>query len=354
MSVCCVCRKRRIVGSDIVHHGFPLDSAMAARWCETLGFDRIPTHHAKVCGEHFRYEDYTSYDGVTRNKMLKPEAVPSLNLGNHSQSSSPEPPASARSFDNVSDYLPHIEKILQKHAVPQSIKISHDSNSKIVTISYSEISDPVAPKEQKIICSRCNAIFKKPRDLELHHKICRDNLNPYQCARCNATFKTITDLRLHKTCKTNSPEDSTSDDPSDDDGNDAEPRKVCKECLSYIPVNKMKKHYTKFHEGKDAPFACRICNLRLDDCHILCKHLRSHTLEQLRNIREKYPEGLHYSSKEQEYYECSLCGDIFSSEPACVIHQDTHLAPRFRCPICQRMLNTKDAFVNHLKKHTAN
>ncbi|XP_062706224.1 uncharacterized protein LOC109420676 isoform X2 [Aedes albopictus] len=80
MSVCCVCRKRRIVGSDIVHHGFPLDSAMAARWCETLGFDRIPTHHAKVCGEHFRYEDYTSYDGVTRNKMLKPEAVPSLNL----------------------------------------------------------------------------------------------------------------------------------------------------------------------------------------------------------------------------------------------------------------------------------
>lgn len=358
MSVCCVCRKRKIVGSETVHHGFPLDPTLAARWCETLGFDRIPSQYAKVCGEHFREDDYTTYDGSTRNKTLKVDSIPSVNLGNSPTPSSPEPPPGtlADSFENVSEYLPNIEKILQKYAVPQSIKITHDPSSQKITISYAALLDPVAPKEQKIICSKCNAIFKKPIDLQLHNKICRDNLNPYQCAKCNDTFKTIADLRMHKTCKPKPPTDSQSDsdDSNDDDENDDDymrPRKACKECASYIPVEKMKKHYAKFHVGKAAPFACRICNSRLNTCDDMSKHLRSHSLEQLHALKDKYPVGLHYSSAEREYFECCLCGNVFNTEPTCTVHQDGHLKPRVRCPICQRMFNTQDSFANHLKKH---
>ncbi|XP_062547338.1 zinc finger protein 182-like [Armigeres subalbatus] len=355
MSVCCVCRKRKITRSDIVFHGFPLDSAMAERWCEILGFERIPVSSAKVCGEHFLEDDYTTYDGATRNKTLKSAAVPSKNLGDNSQkSSAPEASTSipTTGFGNVSDCLKSIEKILQKYAIPQSVKIQHESSSQSITITYSPVLDPVAPKEQKIICSKCNAIFKKPIDLQHHEKICRDKLNPFQCGKCNVTFKTITELGMHNSCEPKVPQTSPSEAVSDIDDETC-PKKACEECPKYISVSNMGKHYVKHHPTKNAPFPCVICGLKLIECGELSKHLKSHTLKQLRDLKDKHPAGLHYSSEEQEYFECCLCGDVFKTKASCSVHQNHHLLPRVQCPVCQRMLNTKEEFITHLKKHAA-
>ena len=65
--------------NGITYHTFPRDKEVAKKWLEKCG--RPPsydTYRKKVCAIHFTDDDYDPES--TGHRMLKPDAVPSLNL----------------------------------------------------------------------------------------------------------------------------------------------------------------------------------------------------------------------------------------------------------------------------------
>ncbi|KAL9692187.1 hypothetical protein quinque_000237 [Culex quinquefasciatus] len=198
-------------------------------------------------------------------------------------------------------------------------------------------------------------------------------LKPFQCGTCQSCYETIKELRLHKCDPHQEPDDkaerreqlelltqaiagrqydSDSDEMDVVGEEEVQPNKRCAECDRLIPVSRMQVHYRKFHgDCANAPFRCRLCKSQFGFCEDLSKHLRSHTVKQLRSLRNRKPDGIPFDSDGKTCYECYLCGNVFGTEEAVRLHQGTHLGDNIRCPVCGRNCESKSDFLKHLVSH---
>lgn len=371
MSVCCACKKRKLLGSTIVFHVFPRDRKLSAKWCKAVGLTGPPGQSSRVCSEHFTEQDYTkSYVGVSKGRLLLPTAVPTQNLESQTEATDPKVP---RLSPIVSTKIQEIEEILKQNADPASIEFSHDEHVHTITISYRPNSVPKpAESRSKRVCSRCKAILQLA-DFETHAKICvGGKLKPFQCATCQLCYETVNELRLHK-CNpletdntserreqlelltkaiTGQEYDSDSDAVDIAGEEEVQPNKQCKLCDRLILVSRMQVHYRKFHKDcRETSFPCRLCANQFEFCEDLSKHLKSHTVKQLRRLRNRKPDGIPFDSDGKTCYECYLCGNVFSTVESVRSHQATHLADNIQCPICGRNCELKADFLKHLASH---
>ncbi|XP_058814377.1 zinc finger protein 26-like [Topomyia yanbarensis] len=391
MSACCICKKHRVPGSSVTFHRFPTDKNLARTWCKIIGLEHLPLPSARVCEEHFGDEDYSAVYGLTKTKMLVAGAVPNKNMppsDNKRKADPPNPVPTKHARVEVPPYLLEIADILNETADSNTVEYFHDSSAQTITIRYDGKTEPQLPGvKHSVFCHRCNAVFKNQSDLKLHMKICIEKLKPYQCATCSASFDTIGALGKHK-CNQTPDEDQSkpikkshdqmeegfrmsaedqeklgflsrsiagkeydSDSEGYDSTDESRPNKKCEECMCLIPVRKMESHYQKRHEGCAPPFACRVCEARFASCAELCKHLKSHSRDQLAECTKKHPNGLRYFRRNYHHFECCLCGNVFDTEEAVRVHQVTHLSERIGCPICRSVFSDKSTFLEHLREH---
>ncbi|XP_055694505.1 zinc finger protein 879-like isoform X2 [Lutzomyia longipalpis] len=137
---------------------------------------------------------------------------------------------------------------------------------------------------------------------------------------------------------------------------------VCEDCGKTVPLHRIKIHQAS-HRGKT--FFCSICGSGFTLEHNLKHHMRIHNQQKNYICQYCNKSFIHWSSRrdhirtthdtdrEQEVFECHICGKKCSRKSNMVVHMMKHTGEfKHECPFCEKRFISGHEMRRHLVTHT--
>ncbi|KAL4218466.1 hypothetical protein ACF0H5_023200 [Mactra antiquata] len=194
-------------------------------------------------------------------------------------------------------------------------------------------------------CSKCEATFTEPLDLEQHQLLHIEN-RAFQCTFCQETFTTLHNfkchLRIHNTrgplvcnmCYQVFDKKQQFISHMDDHAWGNSNIRICHQCTVckkyFSDSSKLKRHMLRHYMGK--PYKCEICSKDFLEKHKLTRHMLTHT-----GVKE---------------HVCPHCDKAFTLRFNLATHLKIHgNERRYQCHVCKRTFVQKVVLQRHLRIH---
>ncbi|CAL4178656.1 unnamed protein product [Meganyctiphanes norvegica] len=192
----------------------------------------------------------------------------------------------------------------------------------------------------------------------------------YACHKCGESFEKIDSMMkhfaIHRNEKSSTPlsrkgkalPDKSS--KKDIKHNLSEKKKKCSICDYIIKDSESMEIHMKIHEKMiQKPFSCDTCTEKFISNLELMDHIKTHTGEKVfscLNCKQKFTQKQSLlshllSHTGEKPFSCTICKKKFATEKYLNNHKAKHIEGENNCPICQRVLSTKQAMKIHIKTH---
>ncbi|XP_063704606.1 zinc finger protein 271-like [Culicoides brevitarsis] len=227
--------------------------------------------------------------------------------------------------------------------------LSRDGAEKSLSDSDSDTENA----DRSYICTVCNAVFPKSKEILKHTEIHHD-LEPFpdQCQHCQKQFpcQSLLERHLRQQCE-----------------NDSK-RFVCSSCpQKFFWPDSLQIHTKIYHEEEEKrKFCCAICSRLFQRAEHLQRHLAIHNPVAQKfecNVCKKLFKrkdnlGVHMKIHEpnreiKSEFLCTFCGKSFSNSSNLIVHTRRHTGDKpYKCDMCEKAFPRSSDLQTHRRTHT--
>ncbi|CAG9834162.1 unnamed protein product [Diabrotica balteata] len=185
-------------------------------------------------------------------------------------------------------------------------------------------------------CFLCPARFNQKGNLRVHinktHTAPQNGQKVFKCSQCSCMFKRIASLNGHVT-KAHLTVESAEDGVVNDVMKNLKDLKTTnfESSVTLTESGSEKKYSVKLKKIGDTKwYKCTYCSKLCKKPSDLIRHIRIHTKERP--------------------FECKLCPATFTSKSAVHNHKKLHFGKKFKCDVCDSVLDSNMEYLNHLHK----